>query len=296
MMSDHLKNLLRNLKKERLLSFSNIIVMTISFLFLGLFVSTVVLSQTVLKNLEQQAQVSIFFKDDFTEASILELKGKIEQDERVYSVSYISKEDAYSIFTEINKDEPILLESVTASILPASLEIKASKISDLGVLATSYDEIEGVEEVRYFEDVISSFKNFSTAVYIVGFVLVIIFFVISYSIVISTLKMTIDSKGSEFEIMKLVGATDSYVRTPLIYQGTFYGGVASFSAGLLLLIITLFVKQIKYMPKTLSIGFFSNLVVGPIIFASVLWVILVISGVVLGYLGSSSTVKKYLKY
>lgn len=270
--------------------------MTISFLFLGLFVSTVVLSQTVLKNLEQQAQVSIFFKDDFTEASILELKGKIEQDERVYSVSYISKEDAYSIFTEINKDEPILLESVTASILPASLEIKASKISDLGVLATSYDEIEGVEEVRYFEDVISSFKNFSTAVYIVGFVLVIIFFVISYSIVISTLKMTIDSKGSEFEIMKLVGATDSYVRTPLIYQGTFYGGVASFSAGLLLLIITLFVKQIKYMPKTLSIGFFSNLVVGPIIFASVLWVILVISGVVLGYLGSSSTVKKYLKY
>ena len=69
-----LKNLLANLKREKMLSVSNVLVMTFTFLFLGLFIFVVVWSQTALRYLEQQVQVSVFFKDDFSEANILALK------------------------------------------------------------------------------------------------------------------------------------------------------------------------------------------------------------------------------
>lgn len=292
----HFKNLRNNLKRERLLSVSNIFVMTITFLILGIFITVIVISQTVLKNLEQQAQVSIFFKDDYTEESILSLEKNLNSDPRIYQVNYISKEDAFRIFTELNKDDPLLLESVNASILPASLEIRAKSIEDLPKLAEEFDALDGVEEVRFFEDVISNFRTFSSLTYTIGFALVFIFFTISYAVIISTLRMTIHSKGTELEIMKLVGATDSYVKVPLIYQGVFYGLVSSFLAGVILVISLVVMAQVNFIPSSLGLSFMQNLWLSPLLFSFILWFILILSGTFLGYIGSTFAVRKYLKY
>lgn len=292
----YIRNLFKNLKRERLLSISNVFIMTVTFLILGIFITVVVVSQTILKNLEQQAQVTIFFKDEFTEERILGVEQNLIQDNRILSVNYISKEQAYEIFTELNKDDPLLLESASSSILPASLEIRAKNISDLPKLAEEFSSLEGVEEVRFFEDVIDNFRRFSMAAYIVGFVLVFVFLVISYSVVISTLRMTISSKGTELEIMKLVGATDAYVKKPLIYQGVFYGLISSFISGLLMLAIIVLFARLGVLPTKLGLGFLSDISIGYVLFSFVLWVLLVFSGILLGFFGSVLAVKRYLKY
>jgi cell division transport system permease protein len=256
----------------------------------------VVVTQSVLRTLEQQAQVTIFFKDDFTEDRILELKDQLSGDGRIFNINYVSKEDAYNIFREINKDDPILLESVTSTILPASLEVRAKDLSDLPRLAEEFNQLDGVEEVRFFEDVIGRFKRFSNIAYTVGFVLVFVFFVVSYSVVISTLRATINSKGTELSIMKLVGATNAYVKMPLIYQGMFYGIVSSFLSGVLLVVAVNLMGYFGIIPGRFGLGFLPNFMISPLLFSFVLWFVLVVSGTLLGFLGSFSAVKRYLKY
>lgn len=290
------KMFIAGVKKEKLLSVSNILVMTVTFILLGLLVNVVILSQTALRYLEEQAQVTAFFKDDFPENQINELKDKLEADKRVSDVVYVSKDEALRIFKEINKDEPVLLESVSAGILPASLEIRAKNISDLKVLSGELEKTEGVEEVRFFEDVISKFKFWSTVVYLVGTFLVLIFMTISYSIVIATLRTTINSRGTELEIMKLVGASDDYVKAPFIHQGVFFGMFSAFIASVIMLLLGVGVSILKVFPKGLGLAFLHGVFIAPWVFSIILTFILLGSGFLLGYLGSSAAIKKYLNY
>lgn len=284
------------LKKETLMSISNFLVMLVTFVVLGVFINVVVLSQTMLRYLEDQAQITVFFKDEFGEDKINPFKDQLASDERISEVTYISKEDALRIFKEINKDQPVLLESISASVLPASIEIKTDKISDLESLSNELREKEGVEEVRYYKDVVQRFKSVSTAVYIVGLVLVVSFFVISYSVIISSLRTAINSRGSELEVMKLVGASDSYVKNPFIYQGVFFSVVSALGASILMILIGIGMGSMDALSKGLSLGFLPGVFISPVIFSLILSTVLLISGFLLGYFGSSAAIKKYLKY
>ncbi|MCB9823848.1 hypothetical protein H6802_02720, partial [Candidatus Nomurabacteria bacterium] len=118
-------------KKEKLLIATNIISVTITFLLLGGLAFVIAFTQTGIRKLEEQAQITIFFEDAYPESSILNLANELENDPQVSNVNYVSKEEAYSIFTDLNKDEPVLLESITPDILPASLEIKTKKLADM---------------------------------------------------------------------------------------------------------------------------------------------------------------------
>ncbi len=285
-----------NIKNEKLLNVSNFLVLTLSFFILGLFISVVVGSQTALRKLESQAQITVYFKDDFPAEKILQLQSTITQDARVDSVEYISKEAAYKLFKEINKDEPILLDSVSASILPASLEIRTKDLSDLSVLASEYAKVDGVEDVKHFDDVVSRFRFWSGVVYVIGFALVGVFFVISYAVVLATLRATINSKGVEYEIMKLVGATDAYVKQPILYQGTTLGILSGLTAGLLLTLITAALYFAGILKEGLSFAFLYGVSIHPILYSLILTLILVLSGVMLGILGSKIAIKRYLDY
>jgi cell division transport system permease protein len=289
-------SLMLHIKKDKLLNLSNIIVMTVTFLLLGIFISVIVYSQTALKYLEEQAQITVFFKDEFTQDKILAYKTNFENDKRILQVNYVSKEDALRIFKEMNKDEPILLESISASILPASLEVKAKNIGDLKSLTEEYKKMDGVEEVQFFEDVVQKFSAWSRAVYIVGFLLVLTFLAVSYSVVIATLKNSINNRGQELEIMKLVGASDDYVKRPFLYQGVFFGLVSSSIASVIILLVNFTVDKVNMFSKGLSLGFIPGFYMSPLVFALILIFILLLSGFLLGLLGSTTAIKKYLKY
>jgi len=290
------KNLKHYLEKERLMSLSQFLAMTVTFLLLGIFIEIIAVSQTMLKYLEDQAQITVFFKDEFGEDKILSFKSNLESDPRVLEVNYISKEQALEIFKEINKDQPVLLESISANILPASLEIKTRKISDLEPLTNELQSKEGVEEVRFYKDVVERFRSTSNTVYIVGFILVVVFFVISYSIIISSLRNLINSRGPELEIMKLVGASDSYVKNPFIYQGMFFSVVSAVVASIIMLLVGFGELKSGVFSEGLSFGFLPHIFISPLIFSLILAFILILSGFLLGYFGSNAAVKKYLKY
>lgn len=297
-MSQALNKVLHSANKEKLFTVSNLVVMILTFLVFGLFVLLEVFSQTLLDKLEKEATVTVFFKDDFEESRILDLKAKLEMDERVFSIKYVSKDDAFAIFKELNKDEPLLLESVTASVLPASLEVKAHDVSTLDDLSDEYSKLEGVEGVKFFKDIIERFNQWRTGLSIgVGVILAILLFV-SFSIVVSTIRTAISLRGAEYEILKLVGASDDFVKKPLVYQGIMYGGVSAFIASTVYALLLLG-GEFGGVFKSLNLSdfvLFSNFSVPVWGFVILLICLLTVSGILLGLLSSVSAIKNYLKY
>ena len=283
-------------QKEKVLSFANILTMTITFLVLGIFMLIVFISQSTLSYLEQQTQVTAFFKDDFSEESILALKGTLEQDDRIAEVEYISKEDALKIFSEINADEPLLLESISANILPASLKIRTKKLENLKIIAEELSPNEGIEGVKFFEDVIVKFQKIANIVYKVGFTLTAMFLFVSYSAIVITLRTYINKKGTELEILKLVGASNDYVQRPIITQGIFFSFTSSVIATVLLVSGALIASALRIFRSGLAMPFLPEIKVSLILVTAILGIVLLLSGLLLGYLGSKNTVKKYLEY
>jgi cell division transport system permease protein len=210
------------IKKDKFLSVAIIVSMIATFLILGSFITTFVFTQTAVKSLENEVMVSVYFKDDFSTQSILNLKEKLSKDVRISDVRYVSKEDAFKIFTLLNKGDKLLLESVTASILPASLELKAVNISDIETIATEMRKESGVEDVRFFKDAVNRFKMWSSIVNMVGLTVVGVFLFISFSIIVIALRLTISAKGVEISILRLVGASEDYVKKPLVAQAVMY--------------------------------------------------------------------------
>jgi len=284
------------LQRERVLSFANILTMTITFLVLGIFILIVFISQSTLSYLEQQTQVTAFFKDDFPEEKVLKLKGTLEQDERIAEVTYISKEEALRIFSEINADEPLLLESISANILPSSPKIRTKKMENLKIISEELSTNEGIEGVKFFADVVMKFQRIANTIYIVGFILTAMFLFVSYSAIVITLRTYINKKGTELEILKLVGASNDYVQKPIITQGLFFSLTSSIIATIVLLGGALIASTMGIFSSGLVVPFLPGFKISLILLNAILGIALLLSGLLLGYLGSKSTVKKYLEY
>jgi len=131
----------------------------------------------------------------------------------------------------------------------------------------------------------------------VGVILAILLFV-SFSIVISTIRTAISLRGPEYEILKLVGASDDFVKKPLVYQGIMYGGVSAFIASIVYALLLLG-GELGGIFKSLALSDFvlvSNFSVPIWGFAALLVCLLTVSGILLGLLSSVSAIKNYLKY
>lgn len=285
------------IKKDKFLSVAIIVSMIATFLILGSFITTFVFTQTAVKSLENEVMVSVYFKDDFSTQSILSLKEKLSKDVRISDVRYVSKEDAFKIFTLLNKGDKLLLESVTASILPASLELKAVNISDIETIATEMRKESGVEDVRFFKDAVNRFKMWSSIVNMVGLTVVGVFLFISFSIIVIALRLTISAKGVEISILRLVGASEDYVKKPLVAQAVMYSLLSSFIAFVLLFItLNFLVFEPLFRGEKLTIlSYIPSLQIGSFLYSVVLGIFMLLSSLILGVLGSTTAIKKYLK-
>lgn len=267
-----------------------VLVMTLTFFITSVFISTLVGSKFLLDYLESKAQVIAFFDDSVGESDILTLKKSLEDNERVEDVVYVSKEDALQIYLGQHKNEPGLLESISANVFPASLEIRAKEIDDLPLVAEFLEDYEGIEEVVFYGDVIDTFRRWSNNIRLFGGVFVGILGAISILIVLVTIGISIHQRGEEVEIMKLIGATDWYIRRPFVFQGMFYGLLSGLLSSLLLIalvpiLIPKFEALLKGIPlPSIQVIHIIVLLAGQLMF-----------GVLLGIGGSLGAIRKYLR-
>jgi cell division transport system permease protein len=157
-------------------------------------------------------------------------------------MNFVSKEQALEIYREQNKNDPLLLEMVTADILPASLEVSATDPKDLGELASVIQGGEGIDEVVYQKDVVDSLLSWTNAIRMIGGILALLLTLDSLLIVGTVIAMKIALKRDEIEILTLVGATPWSIKAPFIVEGGVYGVLGSGAASVILTALVLWFR------------------------------------------------------
>ena len=286
-----LRNALTGILRHRGLSLATILVMSLTFGMTSGLVLFAFGTEKIIDYYESRALVTAFFKDEATEEQIFELKDELLTRTGVVEVTYISKEQAFAIYSEQFKDQPELLESIPTNILPASLDVRTESLDDLPGVAEFFEGNELVEEVAFYQDVVERFKNLVTVARYSLLSLTTIFALIATLIVLTTIGLIIHSMEEEIEIMSLLGASSTYIRLPFIIQGAIYGILAAIlSGGLLALAIPIIFPYFR--------SFFSNVSLSDpsVLFQLQLIGVEIVFGVLLGSLGSYLAVNRYLRF
>ncbi len=281
----------QNIRRSPYQALSAISVMSLTLFVAGIVFLGGIGSSIILKYFESKPQITAFFSDDKNKEEIGKLEVTLKNTGKVASIKQISKDEALEVYRNQNKNDPILLEMVTADILPASMEVSAIDAKDLSQLADILHNEKGVEDVVYQKDVVESLIAWTNSIRIIGLVLLVFLSLESLLIILTVIGIRVALKKEEIEILRLVGASTWYIRSPFLLEGVIYGiigGLVSFVAGyLLLLYLTPFLSSLfTGLPLSLPPS---------IIFTLIYFSSLIAFGVFLGVLGSYLGVKRYLK-
>ncbi len=280
----------KHIRRNPYQSMAAIFITMITFFAISIFAFILIGSSIIVNYLESRLEVVAFFNDDAKQSDINALENNLKQTGKIANMKFVSKKDALAKYKLQNKDDPVLLELVTEDILPASLEISTTKIQDLPGIAHELKSSSLVSLVRYPQDVVATLSKWTNAIKIIGLGLIAILIAESVFIIISIVGFKISQKREEIEIMRLLSASNSYIRWPFILEGIFYGiigtilgwGVAVASLLYATPYLQPFLKDIPLFP--ISTIFILKLLIGELFVA-----------VMIGMFASSVAVLRYLK-
>ena len=264
--------------------------MSLTFFISSLFIIMIVGGQIILNYIEQRPQVIAFFKEETSQAQIDEVVGKVQATGRAKNIKFVSKEEAFAIYRERNKDEPLLLESVTADFLPASIDVSVKRAQDIDEVSTILKENQIVERVITPENLVDQLVKWTKTIRAGGIILVSTLLSISFLIIIMVVGMRIAIRRDEISIMSLVGATKWYIAKPFFFEGALYGAIGATLATFLIYVILLF-----YSPNIQE--FLGPIRIFPIApqFFIYLWAGEVLLASVVGIAGAALALYRYLK-
>jgi cell division transport system permease protein len=289
-MKNHIAIAIQHMRRAPYQAIAAIGICAMTFFMAGIFSVVAIGTSVILDYFESRPQVTTFFKEDTTEEQINSLQQKVEQTGLTIDVKFVSKEEALSIYREQNKNDPLLLEMVTANILPASLEIQAKDTDSLKKVAELVKGEDSVEEVLFQEDIIVSLEKWSRSVRIIGITLVGILSALALVVILVIVGMKISMKRDEIEILYLIGATRGYIRAPFLIEGMLYGFIGAFWAWVFIVIALLYATPFL-------VTFLAGLPVLPVPmwFYGVTLASILGFGIMFGTVGSFLAVKRYLR-
>jgi len=293
-----LKEGFQNFVRNGWLSVATISILTISLYFISLTFMIGITANLLLENVKEKINVSIYFNPSAEESDIFNIKNRLQTFKEIKSVEYISKDQALKEFLEMGNNDPSIqqaLDEIGENPLLASLVIKANQ-------SDQYDTINQAIENSDFRDQISRINyeknkiiierlnkivNFSREI---GLIIGLLFILIAVLITFNAIRITIYSHKQEFEIERLVGASNLYIRMPYIFEGIFYGFSASIVSVIMLLITAKLLSS--FVQRTISQNNLMSLYLAN--FWSIFGILFVL-GILLGVISSFIAIRRYLK-
>ncbi len=284
------KETMRLIRRSPYQALAAALAMSLTFFVSSIFILLIVGGQIVLNYIEQRPQVIAFFKDNATESQINDLSAKVQATGLATNVKYVSKEEALAIYRERNKNDPLLLESVTADFLPASIDISVKKASDIQNITNIVQGEPTVERVITPQNLVEQLVKWTNTIRIGGIAFVSTLLAVSFLIIIMVIGMRIALRRDEIAIMNLVGATKWYISRPFFIEGALYGIVGASIATFLVYSFLLY-----YSPNIQS--FLGPIQIFPIspLFFIYLWLAEVIAAATIGVVGAAIALYRYLR-
>jgi cell division transport system permease protein len=284
---------LTNIRQNVFVNVVTIGTITLALLIVSLFLLVFVNLENAANNWSERVQVTVYFERELTPQEQSTFRGSITAIPGTSRIGYVSRDEALKRFKARLRGQETLLDGVRSEVLPTSLEItlKRSHRETAGVEAyvVALKRIAGISEVQYGEEWVRRFNTFLNFMRLVGallggFLVVAVLFIVS-----NTIKLTIYARRDELEVMSLVGATRFFIKAPFLIEGVIQGGAGAFLAmGLLLALYEGFLHNagsfLTFNPASAGMAFLPLEYVAGIILA----------GIVLGFIGSLSSLKRFI--
>ncbi|NLB18024.1 MAG: ABC transporter permease, partial [Syntrophomonadaceae bacterium] len=210
-----------SLRRNSVLSLATATTIAICVFILGIAVLLYMNSGEVIQKLESDVEIVAFLEEDLTPYQTEELQRTLKKNPAISSVTFVSKDEALGrLEDKMGGGEYGLLETMEGSNpLHDSLEIKAANPREVGDLAVKVEKMEGVSKVRYGQDLVQRLFSATRWVRILSVVIVVFLGMAAVFLVATTTRLTIFSRRKEIYIMKLVGATNRFIRFPFFLEG-----------------------------------------------------------------------------
>lgn len=213
---------LNNMFSHGFMSFAAIGITVACLLIMGTFTLVAVNANALLADLEQENEILAYVDDSYTEEQAKALQSELEKVPNVASATYISKEEAMEDFKAQYPDEE-MFQDLDPAILRDRFAIRMVDLKLQSQTVEKVKEVEGSADVNAFEEIAGGFVTVRNVATVVCVALIAILFIVSVFIISNTIKLTTFDRRDEIAIMKMVGATDGFIRWPFVYEGLLLG-------------------------------------------------------------------------
>jgi cell division transport system permease protein len=258
----------------------------IGMFLLGLFIALGSWVVSWSDHVKRELLVKVFYKQDAQEAQINAVRAQLEADPRVKSITFVSADEALS---RMQQKFPELTENLPSNPLPPSHEVVPVRAENVDAIANSLKPTPaGVDKVKYGKQTADRILRVARVIEIVFLAAVIVLLVASTLLIANTIRLSIFSRRREIEVMKLVGATNWFVRGPFMLEGLICGLVGSLVAIVLLLLgkelaLPAILGRIESSSDVEALAFSVNAL------------ILLLVGLGVGAVGSGLTLRRFLQ-
>ncbi len=279
--------------RNRGMGLASVSSITAVLVILGLVLIMILsINNVVLETKSKFDEIQIFLEDDITEEQRDKIETSAKDNEGVLSVLFESKDQALKIFKEEWEDQAYLLEGLEDdNPLPNSFIVKLKDIEYADSVVDSVKDLQGVEKVNYYKDIIDKLILVANYVRGAGLIVIAILVFVSVFIISNTIKITVIARKREINIMKYVGATNGYIRGPFIIEGVLFGLIGS------ILSILVVHYGYGYFFNTISdklYVLFTVYLVPPVALIKDISIMFVAIGMGIGALGSLVSLKRFL--
>jgi cell division transport system permease protein len=281
-----------NLRQSWLISSITVGIISICLFLVGGYVLLTHNLQGVLETWKEEVRITIYLRDGFPDQDILAFQDRLSSLPQVLSVAYISKEQALEEFTAMLADDKVLVSGLEVNPLPASLRItlpdKSRNMEGVKAVLPAIGDDPLVQEIQYGKEWLGRLDRVLALLRIGSVVLGLALSLAAVFIISNTIKITVMARKDELEIMRMVGATEGFIRLPFLVEGVIQGlAGAAVSLGLLAAVHSLIVTRAEQpLLKVLHVESFKFLPLAAI-------TAILLAGMILGGLGSLASVGRH---
>jgi len=286
------KRAIQDIRKNRFLNAVTIVTIALSILIVSVFALFFINTNDLINHWKKGIRIMVYLKANTLEAKVPDIKKKFEEMYGVAEADFISKEDALKRLKSQIKRQISLLEDLKENPLPDAFEVRMIPSSQswqkVETLSKKIKSLSYVDDVEYGKQWLGRFTNIVSLFRITGYGVGGLFFMAAVFIVANTIRLVLYSRREEIEIMRLIGASDSFIKTPFYIQGLIQGTLGGI-IGLAILFVT-FIIIASNIEQGFLPGSFQVRFLPPLAFFSI-----VISSMFVGWLGCYLSLKQFLR-
>lgn len=230
-----MSDIMSSLRRTPYQTFAAMSILFFTLLMSGLIFISLSFIQGLLTYVETRPRIIVYFQIKAEEKEISAVRNKLKESGMTKDIKYVSKAEAYKIYKEFTKNDPLLLEMTSEDILPASLEIDTKEPKYLPEIADMLKNQPGVDEVQFQKDIVDNLLRLTSNIRRISLVFFGYLIFVSIIVLTITTSFKIALKKEEISLLKLIGASNYYVRKPFIQESILLGLISTAIADLVLI-------------------------------------------------------------